>query len=141
MYVGTHHDLVTDTRTILASTILLFMCTYVPTSTLAFTLYATTIGLGKRYRIWMCFIFGQIKHVTQLLQVHTTKSIDQLNSFSCVGLKKPKWAKCYTIEYLFLMKNCDMCYLSQDKTHPNRSSMSKNFYKRYPTIRHESRST
>ena len=30
-----------------------------------------------------------------------------------------------------LMKNRDMCYLSKDKTHPNRSSMSKNFYNEY----------
>ena len=45
--------------------------------------------------IWMSFIFEQITHITIFI-----------NNLFC------------TIEYL-LMKNCDMCYLSEDKTYPN----------------------
>ena len=46
-----------------------------------------------------------------LLQVHTTKQREETESFSCVHLRKPNWAKCCTIELLFDRKivTCVIC--------------------------------
>ena len=47
--------------------------------------------------------------------------------FRPLGLLQVLTTKLKLIEWL-LMKNCDVRYLFKDKTHPNQSIMSKNFY-------------
>ena len=104
-----------------------------------FPIYSSTCY----YTYFMQYLQYKMEHNTYSLDVFylwtdnachniISKTIIQLYNvlptWEVTYLKKPKWAKRCTIKKLFLMKNCDMRYMSKDKTHPNRSSMSKNFY-------------